>query len=51
MEDGNTSVFSGSPIEQFLGFYSDRINEQLDLVFVWKVGAVRELVWQGVSTA
>jgi hypothetical protein len=41
--------FSGS-IEHFLGIYSGRINEQSDLGFVWIAEAVRDTLWQTVST-
>jgi hypothetical protein len=46
MADGGTAIFSG-PIEQFLGVYSGRINDQSDLGFVWKASAVREIVDSG----
>jgi hypothetical protein len=47
MADGATAVFAG-PIEQFVGVYSGRINEQSDLGFVWKASAVRDIVATGV---
>lgn len=47
MSDGGTAIFGG-PVEQFLGVYSGRINEQSDLGFVWKASAVREIVEGGV---
>jgi hypothetical protein len=37
-----------SPPETFLGVYSGRINKESDLGYVWKLGAVRELVDKGV---
>lgn len=46
LQNGGTAVFGG-PVEQFLGVYSGRINEQSDLGFVWKAIAVREIVESG----
>jgi trypsin-like peptidase len=43
MADGSTSIFAGA-VEQFLGVYSGRINDQSDLGFVWKAVAIREIV-------
>lgn len=46
MADGGTSIFGG-PVEQFLGVYSGRINDQSDLGFVWKSSALVEIVEGG----
>lgn len=35
MADGSTAIMGG-PMEQFLGVYSGRINDQSDLGYVWK---------------
>jgi hypothetical protein len=48
LADGSTAIFGG-PVEQFLGVYSGRINEQSDLGFVWKASVVRDIVDAGVS--
>jgi hypothetical protein len=44
---GNTFLASGT-IEEFVGVYSGRINEESDLGFVWKASVVREIVDNGV---
>lgn len=46
MADGGTAIMGG-PVEQFLGVYSGRINEESDLGFVWKPEAVRSIVESG----
>jgi hypothetical protein len=46
MADGGTSFFGG-PVEQFLGVYSGRINDQSDLGIVWKSSALVEIVESG----
>jgi hypothetical protein len=44
---GNTFLARGT-IEEFVGVYSGRINEESDLGFVWKASVVREIVDNGV---
>lgn len=44
---GNTFL-AGGTIEEFVGVYSGRINEESDLGFVWKASVVREIVDNGV---
>ncbi len=46
MADGSTEIHGG-PVEEFLGAYSGRINDQSDLGFVWKSAAVQEIVDKG----
>jgi Trypsin-like peptidase domain len=48
MADGSTAIMSGA-VEQFLGVYSGRINDQSDLGYVWKASVVREIVDTGVA--
>jgi hypothetical protein len=50
MADGGTAIFGG-PVEQFLGVYSGRINDESDLGFVWKASALRDIVGGGVAGA
>mgnify|MGYP001162076480 CR=1 FL=1 len=44
---GNTVLGSGV-VEQFVGVYSGRINEQSDLGFVWKASSLVEVIQGGV---
>lgn len=48
LASGGTAIFGG-PVEQFLGVYSGRINDESDLGFVWKASAVREIIDSGVA--
>jgi hypothetical protein len=50
MADGGSAVFGG-PVERFLGIYSGRINSESDLGFVWKLGAIRDIVETGQRPA
>lgn len=43
LADGSTA-FLGGEVENLLGVYSGRINEQSDLGIVWKVSAIREIL-------
>jgi hypothetical protein len=44
---GGTTIYAGT-VEQFVGVYSGRINEQSDLGFVWKHSTVCNVVDSGI---
>lgn len=48
MKSGNVAITAG-PVEELLGVYSGRINEQSDLGFVWKRTAISRIVESGVQ--
>lgn len=43
MADGSTAV-EGGPVEELLGVYSGRINEQSDLGIVWKPTVILQII-------
>jgi hypothetical protein len=43
LEGGNTSIFN-TPVHRFLGTYSGKIKAQSDLGYVWKAGAVSDVL-------
>lgn len=47
MADGGTGFLSG-PAKRLLGIYSGRINAESDLGFVWRTGAIGDVVSAGV---
>lgn len=42
--EATTWVMGDGPAEQFAGVYSGRISDQSDLGFVWKIGALLEIL-------
>jgi len=47
MADGGTTIYGGA-VEEFLGVYSGRINDQSDLGYVWKASALQDIIDNGV---
>jgi hypothetical protein len=41
---GNASMSASDAVQQFLGIYSGRINQDSDLGFVWRPRAISEVI-------
>jgi hypothetical protein len=50
MKDGSTAMFAGGPVDRFLGVYSGRLRDGVEIGLIWKAAAVKELLDHAAST-